>query len=273
VIPPTGDAYIAFLGFLQNDVTRLLREIAEASAVPVADRDPDSATQIETKLTQAKVETASTFKVWDSLIRSAQPFERRNASRYVGFLIDQKEAEQAQLVWSQTVNHFGLSSSYLPSQANLVVNANFDSEPLNDGFDWHYQKQAGVELQLDPTAFHAGRRSLMINFNGPGISDAGVSQFVAVQPHTTYNFSAYYKTSEQQGAGAPHFTIQDVYTRAIYYESDELINASFWKSADGEFTTGSDCKLVVLHVRRLPERSPIRGKLWIDDFHLTRKPS
>ena len=42
---------------------------------------------------------------------------------------------------------------------------------------------------------------------------------------------------------------------------------------EGEFTTGPDCKLVVLHVRRLPERSPIRGKLWIDDLHLTRKPS
>jgi hypothetical protein len=42
---------------------------------------------------------------------------------------------------------------------------------------------------------------------------------------------------------------------------------------DGEFTTSSDCKLVVLHVRRLPAGSPIRGKLWIDDFHLSRKPS
>jgi len=25
---------------------------------------------------------------------------------------------------------------------------------------------------------------------------------------------------------------------------------------------------VILHIRRLPEGSPIRGKLWIDDFHL-----
>jgi hypothetical protein len=76
-----------------------------------------------------------------------------------------------------------------------------------------------------------------------------------------------------EGAGGPHFTIQDMYTQAIYYESDELIDAGFWKSAEGEFTTGPDCKLVVLHVRRLPAGSPIRGKLWIDDFHLTQKPS
>ena len=42
---------------------------------------------------------------------------------------------------------------------------------------------------------------------------------------------------------------------------------------NGEFTTSSDCKLVVVHLRRLPAGSPIRGKLWVDDFRLTRKPS
>jgi len=76
-----------------------------------------------------------------------------------------------------------------------------------------------------------------------------------------------------QGAGGPHFTIQDMYTQAVYYESEELKQATFWKSADGEFTTGPDCKLIVLHIRRLPAGSPMRGKLWIGDFHINRKPS
>jgi hypothetical protein len=96
---------------------------------------------------------------------------------------------------------------------------------------------------------------------------------VAVQPNTTYNFTGYYKNSEMEGAGGPHFTVQDMYTRAIYYESEELKDAGFWKSVTGEFTTGADCKLVVLHIRRVPEGSPMRGKLWVNDFHITRKPS
>jgi hypothetical protein len=62
-----------------------------------------------------------------------------------------------------------------------------------------------------------------------------------------------------------------MYNQTVYYESDELKDAGFWKSATGEFTTGPDCRLVVLHIRRLPEGSPIRGKLWVGDFHLTRK--
>jgi hypothetical protein len=93
-----------------------------------------------------------------------------------------------------------------------------------------------------------------------------------VQPNTTYDFTGYFKNGEMEGAGGPRFTVQDMYTRAIYYESEELKDAGFWKSAQGEFTTGADCKLVVLHIRRLPEGSPMRGKLWVNDFHITRKP-
>jgi hypothetical protein len=74
-----------------------------------------------------------------------------------------------------------------------------------------------------------------------------------------------------EGAGAPHFTLQDFYTQAVLYDSDELKEAGFWKSVAGEFTTGADSRLLLLHVRRLPEGSPIRGKLWVDDFHLAPK--
>jgi hypothetical protein len=154
-----------------------------------------------------------------------------------------------------------------------MVNGNFSLDVLNGGFDWQYQKQGGVTLTYDPSDFHSGRRSMLIAFDGPGIDDAGIFQLVAVQPNTTYDFSAYYKSGELEGAGGPHLTVQDMYNQAIYYDSDEMKEAGFWKSLDGEFTTGADCKLVMVHVRRLPASSPIRGKLWIDDFHLVRKPS
>jgi len=237
VVPHTADAYIAFLNLLET-----------------------------------KQETHGTFKVWDALMQTHQPFERRYLYEYFNFLIQHKEVDQAVLVWNQAATRFGLAS-YLPSSSNLIVNSSFSLDVLNAGFDWHYQKQSGVALTLDPSDFHAGRRSLLIAFDGPGINDAGIYQLVAVQPNTTYDFSAYYKNGELEGAGGPHLTIQDMYSLAVYFDSDEMKESGYWKSVDGEFTTGPDCKLVVLHVRRLPEGSPIRGKLWIDDFHLARKPS
>jgi len=237
VVPRNTDAYIAFLALLE-----------------------------------VKGETAGTIKVWNALIESHQPFEARYAYDYFHFLILHKQVDQAVQVWQQTASRFGLTS-YLPSPGNLVVNGAFDLDVLNAGIDWQYQKQSGVTLMLDPSDFHAGRRSLLITFDGPGITDAGIYQLIPVQPKTTYDFNAYYKNGEIEGAGGPHFTVQDMYSQALYYDSDELKEAGFWKSVDGKFTTGPDCKLVVLHVRRLPEGGPIRGKLWIDDFHLTRKPS
>ncbi len=237
VVPPRNDAYLAFLTLLET-----------------------------------KEETAGSAKVWAALMQTHQPFERRQADQYIRYLIQHKDVDQAVLVWRQTAERFGLTS-YLPSSSNLIVNGNFSLNVLNAGFDWQHQSQSGVKLELDPTDSHAGRQSLTITFDGPGIVDAGIYQLVAVQPNTAYQFSAYYKNVEMEGAGGPHFTIQDMYTQAVYYESDELIDAGFWKSAEGEVKTGPDCKLVVLHIRRLPAGSPIRGKLWIDDFHLTRKPS
>ncbi len=94
-------------------------------------------------------------------------------------------------------------------------------------------------MTLDPSDFHGGHRSLLISFDGPGVTDAGIRQFIAVQPDTTYQFSAYYKNGEIEGAGGPHFTIQDAYTKAVLYDSDELKEAGFWKSATGEFTTAA----------------------------------
>ena len=270
VVPPRSDAYIAFLALLQDDVNRQLREVTS----PPADADPLSSEQVQKKIAQIKTETNATFKVWNALIQSHQTFERRYAYEYFQFLIRQKQVDQAVMVWQQTANSFNLAQ-YLPSSGNLIVDGSFKLPVLNAGFDWQHQKQDGVQLTLDSNDTHSGPRvgrSLMITFDGPGVVDAGMYQLIALEPNTTYSFSGHFKNDEMEGAGGPHLTIQDMYSQAIYYDS-ELKDAGSWKSMGGEFTTGSDCKLVVLHVRRLPERRPIRGKLWIDDLHLTRKPS
>jgi len=236
VVPARSEAYLTFLTLLEN-----------------------------------KQDTAGTVKVWDRLMQTHQSFERQASYSYIRYLIQHKEVDQAVLVWQQSASLFGLSS-YLPLSSNLVVNGNFDLEVLNAGFDWQYQKQASVHLALDPTESHEGHRSLSINFDGPGITESGIYQFVAVQPNTNYHFTAYYKSGEMEGAGGPHFTIQDAYTEAVYYESEELKDTAFWKLTEGTFTTGPDCKLTLLHIRRLPAGSPIRGKLWVGDFRISKNP-
>jgi len=261
-----NDPYLAGLAIqfcwrINPDVDMLLRDVVPARS---------TAYIAFLSLLMSKQETAATAKVWAKLMATPEPFEQRYVYTYIQYLFDHKDVDQARLVWQQAAPRFGLSS-YLPTRNNLIVNGDFNLDVLNGGFDWQYQRQRSVTLTLDPSDFHTGHRSLLITFDGPGISDAGIRQFIAVQPNTLYEFSAYYKNGELEGAGGPHLTIQDTYTQAVLYDSDELKEAGFWKSATGEFTTGDDCRLLVLHVRRLPAGSPIRGKLWVDDFRLLAK--
>ncbi|MFZ0761988.1 MAG: carbohydrate binding domain-containing protein [Candidatus Sulfotelmatobacter sp.] len=259
--PSLAGLAIQFCWRIDPDVNVLLRDV-----VPV--RAPAYVAFLD--LLMAKQDTAATAKVWAALMATSQTFELRKVYEYLHYLLDHKDVEQARRVWQQAAPRFGLSA-YLPTRNNLIVNGNFSLDVLNGGFDWQYEKQPGVLLTLDPSDFHDGHRSLLISFDGPGITDAGIRQFIPVQPDTTYEFSAYYKNGEFEGAGGAHLTIQDAYTQAVLYDSDELNETGFWKSATGEFTTGDDCKLLVLHIRRLPEGSPIRGKLWVDDFRLVAK--
>jgi len=262
--PSMANLAIQFCWRINPDVDMLLRDVVPAQS-------PAYIAFLELLMT--KQETAAAAKVWNKLIATSQvsqPFELRYVYAYLQYLLDHKDVDQARVVWQQAAPRFGLSS-YLPTRNNLIVNGDFRLDVLNGGFDWKYEKQQSVTLTLDPSDFHSGHRSLLITFDGPGVTDAGIRQFIAVQPATTYQFSAYYKNGEIEGAGGPHFTIQDAYNQAILYDSDELKEAGFWKSATGEFTTAADTRLLVLHVRRVPEGSPIRGKLWVDDFRLTQK--
>ena len=255
-------ASMQFCWRLEPDVDALLRDV-------IPSRSDAYIAFLE--LLMARQETASSAKVWDALIQSGQSFERRHMFEYFNYLIRHKDVDEAVLVWRQGVNRFGLSF-YPSTSANLMVDGNFSLDILNAGLDWQYKKQASVDLTLDPRDFHSGHRSLLVSFDGPGVEDAGIFQYVPVQPNTAYEISAYYKSADLEGAGGPHLTVTDMYDpKTIYYDSDEMKEAGFWKSVSGEFMTNPDCRLVVVHIRRVPLGSPIRGKLWLDDFRLTKK--
>jgi hypothetical protein len=218
----------------------------------------------------AKQDTAGAAKVWASLVQLHKPFETRSALRYVEYLISRHEVGQAHTVWVQTAQLCGMPW-YLSSHDNLIVNSGFDSEILNSGFDWHYRKQPGVDLSLDPTDFHGGHRSLSINFDGPGVNEAGIFQNIPVDAATNYEFSAYYKSENVDGAGGPRLSIEDAYTGATYFLSDDLKDAEMWREAGGQFKTAPDAQLLRIRLLRVPYGSPIRGKLWIDDLRLIER--
>ncbi|MGA9798433.1 MAG: carbohydrate binding domain-containing protein [Terriglobales bacterium] len=214
-------------------------------------------------------ETAAAAKVWTQLAQLRQPLPPSLIFLYIRFLVGQHDVDQARRVWQQAATLSGLSA-YQPSPGNLIVNGDFNLNVLNGGFDWQYHQSKEVALALDPTQSHGGHRSLLITFDAQKIDDAGIAQLVPVQPSTSYDFSAYFKAGDMQGAGGPRFALQDLYTETTYFVSDKLRDADFWKEVSGSFTTGPDTKLLLLRIQREPPAMPIKGKLWIDSVRLVR---
>jgi tetratricopeptide (TPR) repeat protein len=214
-------------------------------------------------------EMAAAGTVWEKMYSLQQPISRPHLFEYVRDLVAHQQATQAAQVWRQAASMASLSA-YQPSPENLLVNGDFSLEILNGGFDWMHQKTRGVALAVDPNETHSSAHSLRIIFDGPGIEDAGIRQMVPVEPNTPYEFSAFYKAQEMDGAGGAKFALQDLYRETSFFMSDDLQNADFWKKISGSFVTGPDTRLLVLRIARVPAGSPIRGKLWLDGLQLVQ---
>jgi hypothetical protein len=216
---------------------------------------------------QSKNESEGTIKTWNQLMAVHEKFETSHLLDQIRYLIRDHRPEAAATAWEQASSVLNLPN-YLPSPDNLIVNGDFSLDVLNGGFDWTYQVQPGVRLLLDPSDFREGQRSLSVTFEGPGVSDAGIRQWIPVHAATPYEFTAYYKSSEFQGAGGPQIVLRDYYTGQALYTSDPLTGADFWKAVHARFTTPPTTALLVLNIERLPPGSPIRGQVWLDDFQL-----
>jgi tetratricopeptide (TPR) repeat protein len=242
-----------------TDTSTILREIMPANPQPyygllemlIADR-----------------QSADAAQVWSQLAGLHETLERAPVFEYVRFLIAEHETDQATRVWQQSGNLAGLSA-YQPSPQNLIVNGDFGLDILNGGFDWLYTSSTSLSLSLDPTEHHSSHRSLRIQFDGPGFEDAGIKQLVAVVPGKDYEFSAYYKAKNMQGAGGVHLSVLDAYTGEPFFVSEELADADFWKNSAGRFRTKDSTRLVTVEIQRLPPDHPMRGTLWIDGVQLS----
>jgi tetratricopeptide (TPR) repeat protein len=257
------DAALQSCWRIRPDPGALLRDVVPART--------DSLLSFLTLLV-SKQETAGAMQTWEHLSQLHEKFDNRYLFDYVRYLINARRPDAAMAAWEQSAASLGLTS-YLPTDDNLVVNGDFSLDILNGGFDWTYVNRLGVRPLLDSSDFREGHRSLSLTFDGPGISDAGFQQLIPVRGATSYDFSAYYKSADFEGAGGPEIVLRDAYTGIPLFASDPLNDADFWKEVHSKITTPSSTTLLSLAIERFPAGSPIRGKLWLNDFQLSPEDS
>ncbi|HEV8385822.1 MAG TPA: carbohydrate binding domain-containing protein, partial [Candidatus Acidoferrales bacterium] len=161
--------------------------------------------------------------------------------------------------------------------ANLIVNGDFETEPLQGGLDWRVMETAGVTARTVSSVFYSGGRSLEIRFTGCGnISYVHVVQFVPVRPGTRFRFVAYLRAEGITTDRGLRIELRDHFDPAeLLVTLPELLGSASWSAYSVEFTTGPATSLLAVRVLRPPSEKflhEFRGTLWFDNVSLVPIP-
>ena len=207
---------------------------------------------------------------WRQMLALQQPFPLKPALSYVDYLAG-RDPREALKAWDTVAQRSEDLRPYSHNNGNLVVNGGFDLDILNAGLDWHLRLPGnGTSMELDPTRFHAGRRSLLIHFPLATMGaeqDAGVTQIVPVEPSRKYVFSGSFQGSIE-GAAGPRVTVADAASNTVLTQTDDLREAAAWRDEAHEFQTGPATHAVVIKVLSVPAGVEFRGDLWLDSLQI-----
>jgi cytochrome c-type biogenesis protein CcmH/NrfG len=206
----------------------------------------------------------SANNVWSHLWQLNEPFDFRTALFYIDYLIKQRDITAAVEVWKQLASKSPELAKY-SGKENKVANGAFAEGILNAGFGWHYVAQPGAEVSLDANNPHATNRSVMISFTG-AVADAGLFEYVPVQPNTWYTLSAWVKSENLLTANGPILVAGDPDKPEVRGVTDETSGTTDWHQLHTSFQTGNSSRLLRVNVAREPASTQIQGRFWLTEI-------
>jgi Flp pilus assembly protein TadD len=224
---------------------------------------------------QQQIDQALT--VWSQLAALHPQLQMSESYPLLEALFHKRKMTEAQLVWTQALAFSGVSRPSDPP-GSLVWDGGFEMDIAQGGFTWYYPSfTGGVQITLDRKEKHSGNRSLRLTFNGlRNVNLTDVCQYVAVQPSTSYRFSAWVQTRDVSTDQGVRFGLQSLGESANPIAwTDDVKGTQPWTQVELPWTSGNDVRALHLCAARLPSAkfdSKIRGSAWIDDVALVPQP-
>ncbi len=216
--------------------------------------------------------------VWKRIAGSSETFPPAQASAYIESLIAMHHPAEAHKVWMDLRAKELIKATYEETNRNILVNGDFEEDPLNMGFDWRIAPLEGVDAGLDGTNFHSPGRALLIQFSGKqNVDYRHVYQYVIVAPARSYRLQGFMKTEGITTDSGPRLAVRDAYDQTALDKFSEALTGSTtgWTPIILDFTTGPKTDLIVVDVARLTSHkldNLIAGKVWVDDLSLKPLP-
>jgi hypothetical protein len=183
-------------------------------------------------------------------------------------LIERNDSARARSAWNDLAKVNPELAPYQYSD-NLVVNGRFENNILNAGFDWHYNRNDAVPLEIDTTGAHGGTHALLMTFTGQPVAELGLRQLVPVDAGVCYEFSVFLRTSELEGVGGPQFALSDEKTGRNYVLTESMTGTHGWEQRRRTFRTDAATNFLDLRIVHERPLTAIRGRAWADDVRLT----
>ncbi len=218
------------------------------------------------KLLVTRQQWAAADHVWSAMLQLNQEFAPRSALFYVDGLLAKQDVAGARNAWRQIADRSSSLRLYMTPD-NLVVNAGFNHEILNAGFDWRYSARPGAAVALDSSQTYRSTESILITYSGPA-DDAGIWQYVPVTPGVSYVASAWVRSEELESVDGPRLVIYDGYKNVEYVHSEETLGTSSWHRVATAFTVPPGVTLVLIRFSRQPAETRIVGRFWVDDVQM-----
>ena len=215
--------------------------------------------------------------VWKRLSGGSESFSAPRAAGYIDTLMAAHRLAEADEVWGALRSKGLVPPTYQQSSRNLVMNGDFEADPLNMGFDWRLVPTAAAYTGIDRTTFHSPGRSALIQFSGKeNVFYRHLFQYVRVAPRHAYRLQAFMKTEEITTDSGPRLEVRDAYDPSQLDRYSEYVTGSVpWSPLLLDFTTGAKTELLVVSVARVPSQkfdNLIGGKAWVDDISLAPLP-
>jgi hypothetical protein len=217
--------------------------------------------------------TAQALEVWNSLMKLHPHLDLRDSDELLAGLLRKNEMVEAQQVWNDAVAVAGVVRPPDPP-GSLVWDGGFESDLTNVGFAWRYAAVAnGVQIARDSREKHSGNFSLRLTFNGlRNVDFQDVCQYIAVQPSTSYLFSAWVQTRALSTDQGVRFSLQSLGKRVTPTDwTDDVRGTQLWTPIHLPWRSGAGVRQLQLCINRRPSAkfdSKIGGYAWIDDVVL-----
>lgn len=142
-----------------------------------------------------------------------------------------------------------------------------------EAFEWQIADGSEPQIAISNSTKHDGNNSLLLQFNTMEASAfRRVSQTIAVDPGSSFTFSAYYR-SELKTQTTVKFAITDAASGKVLASTEPVAANSDWKQLTANFTVPLDSDGIMISLLRAECSSsvcPISGRLWIDDVSLSK---